>query len=222
MKRWPLLILVFALDGKEKIAKPTPLDEYVAAARVAGAARQPLSAGSLYTGAGRFADLSRDLRAFEAGDLVTVVVSDRASAISTGKTTTSRKSSARYSIPALAGATGKALNNLAQLSGQSELDGAGETSRTNVLSTTLSATVLEALPNGYLVIQGSKDVMVNSERQRVTVRGLVRWNDLSPGNVVRSDRVAQMEVRVDGKGVIGDAVKRPFFLYRILMGFLPF
>src|SRR5271165_7071380 len=30
------------------------------------------------------------------------------------------------------------------------------------------------------------------------------------------------EVQVDGKGVVADAVKRPFILYRLLLGLLPF
>jgi hypothetical protein len=39
---------------------------------------------------------------------------------------------------------------------------------------------------------------------------------------VQSTRLAQLEVHVDGKGVVGDAIKRPFFLYRLLLGLLPF
>jgi flagellar L-ring protein precursor FlgH len=51
---------------------------------------------------------------------------------------------------------------------------------------------------------------------------MVRPADLSPGNVVRSDRLAQLEVRINGKGIVNDAVRRPFLLYRILLGLLPF
>ena len=78
------------------------------------------------------------------------------------------------------------------------------------------------LPNGNLLLEGAKEVQVNSERQAVMVRGVIRPADLAPGNVVTSDRLAQLEVRVNGRGVVGDAVRRPFFLYRILLGLLPF
>jgi flagellar L-ring protein precursor FlgH len=78
------------------------------------------------------------------------------------------------------------------------------------------------LPNGYLVVEGAKDVQVNSERQIVTVRGVVRPFDVSSGNMVASDRIAQLEVKINGKGVVGDAIRRPFILYRILLGLLPF
>jgi flagellar L-ring protein precursor FlgH len=90
------------------------------------------------------------------------------------------------------------------------------------LTTTLAARVTHVLPNGYLVVEGAKDIQVNSEHQSVTVRGMVRPADLSPGNVVRSDRLAQLEVHINGKGVVNDAVRRPFFLYRLLLGLLPF
>jgi flagellar L-ring protein precursor FlgH len=63
---------------------------------------------------------------------------------------------------------------------------------------------------------------VNSEHQEVLVRGVIRPIDLSPDNQVGSDRLAQLEVRINGKGVVNDAVRRPFILYRLLLGLLPF
>lgn len=184
----------------------------------------PPSAGSLYSSQGRLSDLARDLRASQVGDIVTIVVSDRASAVAKGTTTSSRKSSASASISALAGVTASTgrLSNLAGLSGDQKLDGQGSTTRESTLTTTLSARVTHVLPNGYLVVEGTKDVLVNSERQIVEVRGILRWNDLTPANQVRSDRLAELEIKINGRGVVGDAVRRPWFLYRILLGFLPF
>ena len=78
------------------------------------------------------------------------------------------------------------------------------------------------LPNGYLVLEGTKDVQVNSEKQVVTVRGVIRPMDLTPGNVISSNQIAQMEIKINGRGVVNDAVQRPFFLWRLLLGILPF
>jgi flagellar L-ring protein FlgH len=63
---------------------------------------------------------------------------------------------------------------------------------------------------------------VNSERQKVVLKGVARWNDLSNSNRIRSDRLGGLEVKIDGRGVVQDAIKRPFFLYRLLLGLLPF
>jgi flagellar L-ring protein precursor FlgH len=114
------------------------------------------------------------------------------------------------------------LSNLANSSNDTELAGTGETSRGAQISTTLSARVTHVLPNGYLVLEGSKDVQVSAEFQQVTLRGIIRPVDVSPGNVVSSTQIAQMEVKVNGKGVIGDAIRRPNILYRLFLGILPF
>jgi len=71
-------------------------------------------------------------------------------------------------------------------------------------------------------LEGSKSVQINSDWQTVTVRGIVRPSDLGPDNSVTSTRLGQLEVKLDGKGVINDAIHRPNFLYRFLLGLLPF
>jgi len=82
--------------------------------------------------------------------------------------------------------------------------------------------VTHVLPNGGLVVEASKEIQINSEHQTITVRGVVRPADIDPTNSVQSTRLGQLEVHVNGKGVVGDAIKRPFILYRILLGLLPF
>jgi len=172
----------------------------------------------------RLADAARDVRASQVDDVLTVVVAEQASAVTTGNTKTARVSSTKNSIASLAGitkATGP-LANLANVSGDTELSGQGTTSRSTTLTTTLTARVTHVLPNGALVVEATKDIQINSERQVITVRGVVRPADIDPTNSVQSNRLGQLEVRVNGKGVVGDAIKRPFFLYRLLLGLLPF
>ena len=62
----------------------------------------------------------------------------------------------------------------------------------------------------------------NSERQWILVRGVIRPSDLGPANSIRSEKIAGFEIRVNGKGVVGDAIRRPNFLYRLILGLLPF
>lgn len=185
---------------------------------------QEAASGSLWSPTAHFADLGRDLRASQVDDLVTIVVVENASAVSTGTVKTSRASSANSSVTALLGpqkATGT-LANLAGVNGSTTLNGQGTTTRTTTLSATVSARVTRQLPNGYLVVEGSKLVQVNGEKQLVTIRGAIRPSDLAMDNSIQSNRLAQMEVDIDGKGVVNDAIHRPFFLYRLLLGLLPF
>jgi flagellar L-ring protein precursor FlgH len=216
-----------ASGAKKKPVQPppaTPLDRYVSEAEARSAEASAATPGSAWVAGSRLADAARDVRASQVDDVLTIVVAEQASAVSTGATKTARASSTANSIGALGGiksATGP-LVNLANVSGSTQLDGQGTTSRITTLSTTLTARVTHVLPNGGLVIEASKDIQVNSERQAITVRGVVRPADIDPSNSVQSNRLAQLEVHINGKGVVGDAIKRPFFLYRLLLGILPF
>lgn len=207
----------------QKVSTPSPIDRILEDLR-AHPQGQALSPGSTYDPTGRLADVSRDLRAANLNDFVTVVISDHSSASSSGSTSTKRKSQANASITALAGLTRAAgpWSNLAGTSGNTQLDGTGLTNRTSDLTTTLTARVIAVLPNGNLIVEGNKIVQINSEKQKVTLRGIVRWNDINPANQVSSDRLADLEVLIDGRGAVNDAVKRPNFLYRMLLGLLPF
>jgi flagellar L-ring protein precursor FlgH len=180
--------------------------------------------GSLWSPTSRLQDVTRDLKATQVDDIVTVLVFESASAVSTGATKTARTSQAQNSITALAGLTKVAgpWANLANLGGSQTLDGSGTTSRTTTLTTTLTARVTHVLPNGYLVVEGTKLLAINTERQLITVRGVVRPEDLNAANSVPSNLLGDLEVQVNGKGVVADAVRRPNILYRLLLGLLPF
>jgi flagellar L-ring protein FlgH len=201
-----------------------PLDQYVQQVNEKSRQTSVSSPGSLFVANGRLADAVRDVRASQVYDLVTIVVADNSSAVSTGTTNTQRKSSLAASVTSLAGPKSAkgALANLANASNNTQIQGQGTTSRGTTLSTTVTTEVVAVLPNGNLVVKGEKEIAVNSERQVITVQGIVRPEDLSPINEVPSNRVARMQVLVNGKGVVNDAVKRPFILYRLLMGLLPF
>lgn len=230
MRNLTVLLIAVLLPASSFAKKPpkkedtTALDNYLADVRKSIKPPDAKSPGSIYVAGGRLAEGFRDLRASQVFDLVYIVVSENTSAVSKGVTNTDRKSSVNTSISALAGPTKAAgwLANLAKVGGETQIQGQGTTSRGTTLTTTLTTEVIFVLPNGNLVVQGRKEILVNSERQVVSVRGIVRPDDLSPINSIPSDRLARLEVQVDGKGVIEDAVKRPFVLYRVLLGLLPF
>lgn len=229
---WKLVLVLLVIvspavyAGKKKLfaAEPSPLDQYLEAAHQHAMAAPGGIAGSLYISGAPFEYLAADLRAGRVDDIVTIVVSEQASAVATGTVKTARNSSAQSAVTAAGGITRAAgpFANLAKTNTQTALDGQGTTTRTSTITTTVAARVTEVLPNGYLVIEGAKVVQVNSENQRITVRGVIRPVDLQPNNSIPSNQIGQLEVRVNGKGVVNDAVRRPFFLYRLLLGLLPF
>jgi len=206
-----------------KAPPPTLLEEYLKSA-AATADKDESLPGAIWSPAGRLNELGRDLRASQVDDVVTVVVTESVNAVATGVSTSERASSASQSITQLAGIkspTG-ALANLLGTTGDQKLNGTGTTSRGATLTATLTGRVVKVLPGGLLLIEGDKNIQVNSEQQSITVRGVVRTADISTANTVLSTQVADMEVNVNGKGVIGDAIRRPNALYRLILGLLPF
>ena len=213
---------------KKKAAKapePTLLDEYLRSA-AAGGDRDAVESlpGAIWSPSGRLNELGRDLRASQVDDVVTILVTENLNAVASGVSTTERASSASQSITQLAGIkspTG-ALANLLGTTGDQKLNGTGTTSRASTLTATLTGRVVKVLPGGLLLIEGDKNIQVNSEQQKIMVRGVVRTADISTANTVPSTQVADMEVRVNGQGVVSDAVRRPNALYRLILGLLPF
>jgi flagellar L-ring protein precursor FlgH len=180
------------------------------------------STGSLYVPGGRLIDFARDASASQVGDVITVLVNDTASALASGLTNSSRKTSATSNITSLYGATGAKLANLLGTSGDQELAGTAQTSRNMTISTTITARVILVSPNGSLLVEGVKNIGVNSEKQTITLQGLIRPLDLTTANTISSNQIANLSIQVNGKGVVGDAIRRPHFLYRLLLGLLPF
>lgn len=180
------------------------------------------SPGSLYAVGGRLADSARDLRATDVGDIVTILVTDSTSALASGATTTSRKTSATSNINSVAGIVTPQLSRLLNTAGDQQLAGTGSTTRAMTITTAISARVVQVNPNGSMLVEGAKNIGVNSEKQTITVRGTIRPVDLTLANTITSNQVANLSLQIDGKGVVGDAIRRPHFLYRLLLGLLPF
>lgn len=214
-----------AKDAGKKVPQKTPLDIYLEEALGRGEARENLNGtGSLFTSTALMADLNRDLRALQVDDVVTILVVERASSVTSGSVATDRQSKARTGFDTLFGPRipTSLLPNLVGFEGSSSLEGEGSTSRQVSVSTTLSARVTHVLPNGNLAIEGVKRIGINGEQQEVKVRGVIRPIDLGRQNTVSSDRLAMLEVTVNGKGVVADAIRKPHFLVNLLTKILPF
>jgi flagellar L-ring protein precursor FlgH len=181
--------------------------------------------GSLYSDSGPNLFLFRDFKARNVGDILTIQINENATATNSANTSTEKEGSVSVSAPSLGGLekSASALNFASILSGASALNfaGQGSTSRAGQLQAFVSARVIQVFPNGDLGIEGVKEVTVNRERQILRIRGIVRPRDITPGNVVLSTGIANMEVVFDGKGIVSDANK-PGFMYRLLQWVTPF
>jgi flagellar L-ring protein precursor FlgH len=181
--------------------------------------------GSLFSDTAPNLFLFRDLKARAVGDLLTIQISESATATNSANTDTKKSGDVSVKAASVGGLEkgNSALNFGSILSGSSALNFAGEgtTSRTGQLQAFLSSRVICVFPNGDLEIEGLKEVTVNRERQILRLRGIVRPRDITPNNVVLSTAIANLQVVFDGKGIVADANK-PGFIYRLLQWIIPF
>ncbi len=185
------------------------------------------SSGSLWQSTS--ASLTEDMKARRRGDIITIVISESASASKDAKTGTSRDSSVGAGIPNLLGLeTSKFakssftdLASLIKASASSSFKGAGNTSRQENLNATITARVMDVQANGNLMIEGRRNIKVNDEDQIIVLEGVVRTRDITPDNTVNSIYVADARISYSGRGIISDQ-QSPGWLMGIFNKIWPF
>jgi flagellar L-ring protein precursor FlgH len=209
LKNLLLLPLLVAVTACAVPGRSVDLAEVEPIAPVISEPPPPQTAGSLWTTSrgGIFADM----KGTTVGDIITVVISENASASKEAKTQTGRNSTMSAGITNLFGLEteigdfiGGNPSSIVNASAGSEFDGSGKTERKEALTATLTTQVVEILPNGNLRIEGNKTVTVNREMQIVELSGIVRPSDVSARNLVDSQNVLNARISYVGKGVISD------------------
>lgn len=98
---------------------------------------------------------------------------------------------------------------------KSDVSGEGQTSQQGKMQARMTAVVRKVLPNGNMIIEGSRLIATNKELQTFKLIGVIRRDDVRPDNTVRSESIAEAEIRMEGKGMIADRQRRGL-LTRIL------
>jgi len=99
---------------------------------------------------------------------------------------------------------GSKLSPGIQGSGSSSFTGSGDTARRGTLTGTITAKVVEVLPNSNMVIESRKEIVANNEKEILVLRGIIRPDDVTPTNTVLSQFVADAQMYLVGDGVLDD------------------
>jgi flagellar L-ring protein FlgH len=157
------------------------------------------------------ASLFQDHRPGRVGDIVTVVVSEKTTAKDSAKTDLTKKNDTTL-------ADGFGLLDFIKklgFSSSSEMSGGGTRDRSHSFNATVTCVVTEVLPGGNIILEGTKEIKVQKENMSMKIRGMARPQDVKAGNILESDRLADVSVDVRGIGSISD-VQQPGFLTRLL------
>ena len=115
-----------------------------------------------------------------------------------------------------------ALQNLASPSSANNLSGQAQASSSSTLQTTIAGTVVAVLPNGYLVIEAQRKEAVDNQQQTLTLRGVIRPGDLASDDSVNSTSISNLEILLNGHGVISDGTRPPNKVINTILKLLEF
>ncbi len=163
--------------------------------------------------------LYRDVKARRIGDIVTVIIDEsstmnRAAQHDAGKQT-SGGGSASFGAPVLTAQGEERPNRWDNVSLpefgwqlQHQFSGGGQMTSQDDFQSTMSARVLDVLPNGSLLLEGKRTVHLQNEKIEVILTGLVRPRDINSDNTVSSSRIADASIRYETDGPISRDQRR--------------
>src|SRR5579859_4844801 len=159
-----------------------------------------------------------DKRASRVGDLITIVVQESTTANKDNTTSTSRKASMDAAItaflysPAASGllTKGGQLPALKYASANT-FDGGGSIKNSEQIVAQVTVRVIDVLPNGNMLVEGTRETSFSGEKQNIILRGIVRPEDVAANNTVFSYNVADAKIQIIGRGTIADSQRKGWF-----------
>jgi flagellar L-ring protein precursor FlgH len=145
-------------------------------------------------GASLFASLYGDRVARGIGDTLHLVIVEATSANMKTDQTAQQKTTSD-----IAGGTGK-LSFLKALgfSGSTASSASGSSARGGTMSARMTVRIVEVTDAGNLVIEGQRSVVVNNDKETITIRGEVRGKDVRPDNTIYSYDLANVQITYVG------------------------
>jgi flagellar L-ring protein FlgH len=180
---------------------------------------EPESHGAIYK-PGFELRLFEDLKARRVGDILTVVLNEATNAEKEATSTLSKDSTTDIDNPTIFGASPEFdlpkwmplnptqnLNLQTDLHSDHALTGSGEADQNNLLTGSISVSIVEVLPNGNLIIRGEKRVTLNTGVEYIQLSGIIRQVDILADNSVLSTQVADATINYVGEGELADTNK---------------
>jgi len=188
--------------------------------------------GSIWPGERSQNRLFADLKARDIGDIVTVLIVEKTEAKKEAVTSTSKSTEEDASITEFFGIPlnfgmrnllhqGSPFKPSVKGGRTSKVEASGSTERKGEITATIAARVTHVLPNGNLFIEGRKETKVNNEKQYIVLSGIIRPEDISYNNTIRSDMIADLRLELSGVGVLSER-QRPGWFTKLLDIIWPF
>lgn len=158
------------------------------------------NSGSLFQNVG-YRPLYETPRARQVGDIVTINIVERVTAKQESTSSIDKTGTISGSVSAFPFLKAGTLAKLdANGTSNNSFDGKGSTESNNTFTGNITASVIEVLPNGHLIVAGEKQIGVNHNVDVLRFSGQIDPINIQPGNVVSSATVANVRVEQRGRG----------------------
>ena len=217
-----LLSLSTLMAGCQTLARLPTVDTVFPTAALPVPAEGSIAAnGAIFQG-NRYRPLFEDHRARIVGDTVTVNITEKVSAVQTSISTVDRADSLTAGLSALPLLRTNALTRTtASGSATNSFSGKGTTQNSNDFSGTVTATVVQVLSNGHLVVSAEKQIGVNANVDVLRFSGQVDPRSIAPGNIVQSTQIANVRIEQRGRGQQAEAQSMGW-MARLFQSVMPF
>ena len=159
-----------------------------------------------------------DKRAAAMGDILTIIVQENNSASKDQNTRTSKEMGLNAAIEAFLyspEASGLLTHNgklpSIKMNSKQNFEGGGRISNAEKITARIAVRVVDVLPNGNLVIEGTRQTSFSGETQDAILRGVVRSEDIAANNTVFSYNVADATIKYVSKGTVSDNQRKGWF-----------
>lgn len=215
-------LVLMALAGCETLAPKVDVAPAQPVRYAAAPAADAVPSGSLFN-AVAYRPGFEDPRARLPGDTLTIQIVENVSASQKSSSTINRSAEVSASATALPFLKPTSLSPRLDAAAESanNFSGKGGTESSNKFEGSITATVVEVLPNGHLLVAGEKQIGVNQNVDVLRFSGTVDPRHIRPGNQVASTQVANARIESKNRGAQGE-VQAIGWLGRFFLNLMPF
>lgn len=173
---------------------------------------------SLWSDVGSSGTMFLDYKARKIGDIVIVNIVESASASNSSSASNSKSAEYSTGVTAMLGlpiagvndflGSGSGLSPNIGATTNNTYSGAGSISKSDTVRATLAARIIDIMPSGNLVIEGNREIIIDRDKQTITLRGIIRQKDIDAKNTVVSSVIADAQITYSGAGTTTQATKK--------------
>jgi flagellar L-ring protein precursor FlgH len=165
--------------------------------------------------------LFSDRKAMNPNDIVTVIIGESLTQTSQANKSLSKDNSSNLGGGVITGTPGAPLSTVTdtinkftnigfETQSGSSFSGTGSNSRNESFTTTISARIIKVMNNGNYFIEGSRELLLNGEKQLIQISGVIRPYDISQSNQIDSKYIADAKIHYSTQGDIHKAAQKPW------------